>query len=282
MTIIDYKIMNTFVVTPLLLFILTIVYQLLIKNWWLERKILSLSFSDSYKKILEEYFHPYIYLSDLQKENLHYKILYFLHYKHFWAIGDFVIEEKMKILIAAQACLLILKEKSPRAYPQLYNIYISEAAFIEKENDIDLRTLLPQHQVRLGESWMHGPLVLSWRDVEEGLENWRGGHNVVYHEFTHQLDSMDDGMDGTPILKKKSDYKAWQIVMSKNFVELRRRTRLHLKADIDKYGATNEAEFFAVTVEEFFASPRSFHQRHPDMYQLYQSYFELNPLAWHN
>jgi Mlc titration factor MtfA (ptsG expression regulator) len=244
------------------------------------RKINLKVFPSSYDQLLLLSFHPYKHLNDNQKDNLRSKILYFLEYKNFWGIADFTITEDMKVLIAAQACLLVLKQKSIAIFPNLVNIYLSDGPFIEKENekDIDLRTMLPKHSVRLGESWMRGPLVLSWENVARDLKNWKSGQNVVFHEFTHQLDSMDDGMDGTPILKEDKQYRMWEIVMEKNFIELRKRLKLHMKSDIDKYGATNEAEFFAVTVEAFFSVPKKFSKKHPDIYNLYKNYFELDPL----
>jgi Mlc titration factor MtfA (ptsG expression regulator) len=262
----------------LLVLILMSVYFFFIKKELRVRKIKSKEFASSYKVLLLQRFHPYRYLKEEQKTNLHSKVLYFLEYKNFWSIGDFYITEDMKVLIAAQACLLILKQKSIVSYPSLVNIYISYGAFIEKENDIDLRTMLPKHALRLGESWLRGPLVLSWENVEEDLRNWHSAHNVVYHEFTHQLDGMDGQMDGTPILKESKQYRMWEVIMGKNFKKLRQKARAHLKSDIDKYGATNEAEFFAVTVEAFFCTPKQFSQKHPDIFKLYKGYFELNPL----
>ena len=46
-------------------------------------------------------------------------------------------------------------------------------------------------QARLGESWEHGSVVLSWDDVRRGAFDVRDGHNVVFHEFAHQLDQAD-------------------------------------------------------------------------------------------
>jgi hypothetical protein len=264
----------------LLLLVCFCAYYFYLKEYWRAKEICSLEFSTSHEQLLIDVFRPYTHLSTEQKNSLKFKILYFLKFKNFWGIGDFEVSENMKVIIAAQACLLVLKQKAVMTYPRLTNIYISKSPYIEKDNPIDVRTMLPKNAVRLGESWMRGPLVLSWESVQLDLNNLKSGSNVVYHEFAHQLDGMDDGMDGTPILNIDKDYKTWQVVMSKNFLNLRNQVLNQNESDIDAYGATNEAEFFAVTVEEFFSIPRQFLKNHPDIYALYKDYFELDPAQW--
>src|SRR5690606_25338150 len=109
---------------------------------------------------------------------------------------------------------------------------------------------------------------------------WHQGNNVVLHEFAHQLDGLDGVMDGTPVLLKKSTYKNWEIYMGQTFIHLRDQIRNNIKTDIDSYAATNEAEFFAVTVEEFFEKPSTFQEKHPEIYNLYQDFFKLDPVQW--
>ena len=120
------------------------VYIFYLRDFWRVKKILALDFPVSYEKLLIETFKPFSHLNDEQKNNLKYKILYFLKYKNFWGIGDFEITENMKVIIAAQACLLILKQRSVISFPQLTNIYISSGPYIDKENLINVRTMLPK------------------------------------------------------------------------------------------------------------------------------------------
>lgn len=243
------------------------------------KAILQQKFPESYHRVLLDQYLPYKYLSDEQRVLLQKKILFFIEDKNFWPLGDITITESMCLIIAAQASLLVLKETSIVSYPWLKNIYIAPSSYIEKENFIDLGTMRPRYVRKLGESWVKGPIVLSWESVEHDFK-YGGGHNIIYHEFTHQLDAMDSGMDGTPILKKNNDYRMWQIVMSKNFLELKKKVKLHQKSDLDQYGSTNEAEFFAVTVEAFFSHSSVFARKHPDLYSLYKDYFELDPILW--
>ena len=54
--------------------------------------------------------------------------------------------------------------------------------------------------VRLGEAWYRGPVILSWAEVIDDCRHLGHGRNVVWHEFAHQLDMLDRAIDGTPPL----------------------------------------------------------------------------------
>jgi len=237
-------------------------------------------FPDEYEKILIENFYPYSFLDLHQQKKLKFLILYFLEYKIFLSIEEFKIEPSMKVLVAAHACLLILNTDEKKIYPDLTTIYLSESSFDEKEKKISLQNMRAPENPRLGESWKHGPVIIAWDTSLHDLSHWTGGANVLFHEFAHQLDGRDGGMDGTPILNKGSSYKVWQLVMSKHYTDLRNKALQHRKSDIDFYGTKNEAEFFAVTVEEFFQNAKNFNQNHPELYELYKEYFRLDPKNW--
>jgi hypothetical protein len=49
-------------------------------------------------------------------------------------------------------------------------------------------------------------------------------------------------------------------------------------SDINPYGATNEAEFFAVASEYFFERPDLLQEKHPQLYELLTKIFNQQPL----
>jgi Mlc titration factor MtfA (ptsG expression regulator) len=51
---------------------------------------------------------------------------------------------------------------------------------------------------------------------------------------------------------------------------------------IDPYGAKNPAEFFAVTTEAFFERPLALHQKHPELYEQFESFYGQNPIEYFN
>ena len=48
-------------------------------------------------------------------------------------------------------------------------------------------------------------------------------------------------------------------------------------SDIDKYGATNPAEFFAVITEMFFEKPRQLRMKHPELYDQLARFYKQDP-----
>jgi len=49
---------------------------------------------------------------------------------------------------------------------------------------------------------------------------------------------------------------------------------------LDHYGATNQAEFFAVASETFFEKPQQLKHEHPELFELLVKYYRLNPISW--
>jgi Mlc titration factor MtfA (ptsG expression regulator) len=78
---------------------------------------------------------------------------------------------------------------------------------------------------------------------------------VTLHEFAHQLDQEDGAADGAPLLGKRAVYAAWARVFGEEFAQLVEDVDKHRNIDIDAYGATSPAEFFAVVTEVFFEKP---------------------------
>ena len=51
------------------------------------------------------------------------------------------------------------------------------------------------------------------------------------------------------------------------------------RSDIDPYGATNPAEFFAVVTEMFFEKPRAMKQRHAALYEELAAFYKQDPAS---
>jgi Mlc titration factor MtfA (ptsG expression regulator) len=134
-------------------------------------------------------------------------------------------------------------------------------------------------QARLGESWSHDIVVLAWDSVLHGAADIHDGHNVVLHEFAHQLEQESGGADGAPALPRRSMYVAWARVLGHDYDDLVRETEHHHRELLDQYGATNPAEFFAVATETFFGKPRQLRAKHPELYQQLQGFYRQDPAS---
>ncbi len=129
----------------------------------------------------------------------------------------------------------------------------------------------------LGQAFVQGPVILVWDAVLHGARHPEQGHNVVYHEFAHKLDMLDGAADGTPLLADRDQFAEWVAVFSCEFLRLRRLAEKGHKTFLDDYGATNEAEFFAVATEEFFDRPIALLEHAPDLYRVLNAYYRQDP-----
>lgn len=201
----------------------------------------------------------------------------FLDEKNFEGCGGLEVTDEIRVTIAAQACVLLLHRETA-FYPNLQSILVYPHAYVAKGlhvNDQNVMTEGPQ--ARLGESWGHGSVVLSWDDVRKGASDIRDGHNVVFHEFAHQLDQENSAGPGAPSLPTRSRYLAWARVLGHEYETLLDALDHHRRTLIDPYGATNAAEFFAVVSELFFEKPRQLEQQHPELYKQLRGFYEQDP-----
>jgi hypothetical protein len=192
----------------------------------------------------------------------------FVREKHFIGAGGMEITDEVKVVIAAAAVRLIL-HLDLSYYDRLTEIVVYPGHFHAPGATKD--------DIHLGEAHSWGTVVLSWQAVLDGLRRARDGHDTALHEFAHVLDRADGEFDGTPKLRSLGHYGPWAEVMSHHFLALRNRERRQRKA-LRSYGATNEAEFFAVATEVFFEQPREIQRRLPDLYDELARFYGFDPL----
>ena len=242
-------------------------------------RLMDSEFPDHWKEVLKKDFPLYNKLPNEIRDKLHSYINVFMEEKSFEACGSLdELTEEMCITIAAQACLLLVngrcgfydKLTTILVYPDMY----SAGSQQNKDGTVG------KSGSRLGESWEKGTVILSWKHSLRGPAIANDGQNLVIHEFAHQLDQWDGAADGAPLKGFVNEHKDW----SKNFQEAYDKHGKLLKAGrklvIDAYGATNPAEFFAVSTETFFEKPRKLSKRYPDIYKELKNFYQLDPLSW--
>ncbi len=234
---------------------------------------------ESFPAFIEKNIPLYGRLPDDLKTQLHGLINVFLAEKAFVGCGGQKITDEVRVTIAAQASMLLLNRKT-NFYPKLKTIYVYPHTYVAKNLQNDGGLIVEGKSVRLGESWQNGPVVLTWDSITGGARNIQDGRNVVFHEFAHQLDQEDGDADGSPILESRSSYRTWATVLGTEYDDLRDKTRDRHRSVLNKYGATNPAEFFAVATEAFFEKPKQMHKKSPDLYEELKSYYKLDPLQW--
>ena len=217
-------------------------------------------------------------LSEADRHELYGHVQVFLAEKFFEGCGGLVLNEEIKVTIAAQACLLLLHRETDY-YPRLVTILVYPAAYLaDAVEPIGAGMVLEGQEVRLGEAWKTGVVVLSWDDVRDGSLDLRDGRNLVLHEFAHQLDMEDGAADGTPLLDRRQ-HRSWAEVLGDEYERLRRDCVLGRSTVLDKYGATDPAEFFAVATECFFETPERLKRRHPELYGQLKLFYRQDPAS---
>lgn len=202
----------------------------------------------------------------------------FLAEKHFEALGSLELTDEIRVTIAAQACLLLLHRETDY-YPELTSIIVYPSGYtVHEDQSLGGGIWEEGDQDRLGHTAQHlGAMVLAWDAARRGAADPGDGSNVVLHEFAHQLDFEDGNTDGTPALNTRAAYLSWARLMSAEFDALKRADDTGVPTLLDKYGATNPAEFFAVITEAFFERPRALQRRHPQLFAELQSFYRQDP-----
>jgi len=200
----------------------------------------------------------------------------FVAEKNFEGCGGLEITDEIRVTVAAYACILLLNRRHD-FYPRLQSILVYPDLYpAHAVRRGPGNTLVEGQEVRAGESWHTGAVVLSWSHVLHRPGD-PAAHNVVLHEFAHQLDQEDGTVNGAPLLPRSSMYAAWARILGREYDALRRDTDARRATVLDKYGATAPEEFFAVATECFFENPRQLRERHPELYVELREYYRQDP-----
>lgn len=251
-------------------------------DWWrrLSRaQVIAEAFPDRFRELIRRRVPCAGLLSDAELTKLETLVRIFNSEKTFEGARGLEIDEEMRVVIAARACLLLLwrVDLDSPLYPDLETVIVYPSTYRAKVQRREGYVVVDDEQARLGESWQRGVVVLSWDAVVSGAANPGDGHDVVLHEFAHQLDAEDGAMDGTPLLDDTKRYGVWSEVAGAEYAALVDAVDHHRKTSIDAYGASNAAEFFAVVVELFFERPSLLAGRHPELYRELATFFRFDP-----
>jgi Mlc titration factor MtfA (ptsG expression regulator) len=252
-------------------------------DWWrrLSRaEVIAADFPNEFREIVRRVPCATL-LHEAELTKLEALVRIFLAEKSFEALGGLTLTDAMRVTIAARACLLVLQrvELDGPLYPDLKSVLVYPGTYRARIERREGYVTIEGEELRLGESWQRGVVVISWQAVQSGEANPNDAHDVVLHEFAHQLDAEDGGMDGTPELGAWERYAVWSKVAAAEYAALCAEVERHRETSIDAYGATNAPEFFAVVVEQFFERPSALSRNHPELYRELALFFRFDPAA---
>ncbi|PHR28797.1 MAG: hypothetical protein COA36_05730 [Desulfotalea sp.] len=254
-------------------------------DWWRKRsrkKLLQTSFPKSWRGILVERVAHYNYLNGEEQGHLEELIRFFIAEKNFEGCSGLEITDEIKVVIAAEASLLVLGLPAFQ-YKRLQSVLVYPTTVVLPETRQRVfsggPSIVPDRQAILGQAMLNGPVILVWDAVARDARHPERGHNVVYHEFAHILDMRDGAADGTPELHSAKLFREWVEICTKEFFRLQERTAEGKRTLLDSYGAVHEAEFFAVATELFFDRPRQMRKERPELYNVLASYYMQDTAA---
>lgn len=179
------------------------------------------------------------------------------------------VEDLDRILIAASAIIPIFNFRGWE-YRNLHEVLLYPDSFDhEYKQEGGGRNILGM----VGSGAMNHVMILSQFELRQAFINKTGKANTAIHEFVHLVDKTDGDIDGIPeALMDKKYIVPWLQLMQQGIKNI-----FDDNSDINPYGATNEAEFFAVAAEYFFERPELLKEKHPELYTLLTKIF--NPSA---
>ncbi len=216
-------------------------------------------------------------LSPAERRRLEQKMQIFLSEKNFEGCRGLPITEEIRVTVAANACLLALGLHGEN-YEGLESVVVYPGSFTVHTHRTDSAGVITEEdEVRAGEAWEVGTIVLAWDEILEDAEDPGAGYNLVLHEFAHWLDLRSGGFDGAPDLGEKSRYRSWRLVLQREYQALQHAADQGHSTLIDPYATTNPSEFFAVVTECFFDIPVDLSESHPSLYGELRKFYRQDP-----
>jgi len=252
-------------------------------HWIADRrraKLAQAAFPGSWEEILHRNVACYEMLDEAQQAHLRALIQVFIAEKKWEGAGGLELTDEVRVTISAQACLLLLGLPHD-FYRNVMSIVVYPSTVVAPQHppgffENVVSPLAPGLPI-IGQAVRQGPVIIIWDAALRGSRHPELGHNVIYHEFAHKLDMLDGAADGTPPLRDREEYRDWVQTCSREFLRLRKDTEKGKASFMDAYGATSEAEFFAVATEQFFDQPLQLMRHAPDLYRVLKEYYRQDP-----
>lgn len=234
-----------------------------------KKPVKEITLPTGYKELLMKHVAFYRSINNEEKMRFEKKIKEFLGYVQIHGVNT-AVEDIDKLLVAASAIIPIFGFPEWKYYNLrdvlLYPGTFNKDEFLSGNNTRDTLGMI-------GNGAMQRVMILSKPALHFGFENDSGKENTGIHEFVHLLDKEDGEVDGIPgALLNRQYIVPWLELMNQNI------EAIHAgNSDINIYGSTNRAEFFAVAAEYFFERPDLFKEKHEKLYNLMTKIFHQEP-----
>jgi len=260
--------MDTLLIVLLVIASVILIVIFLFRSWILKKGHGPLPpMTDAWRAILNEQVEFYKKLDPEEKKSFEDRVTRFLSGIRITGVKT-KVEDLDRLLIASSAIIPIFRFpeweygnlNEVLVYPDTFS---QEFAFEGQGRD----TL-----GMVGYGAMQNVMILSQHELRQNFLNKTGKNNTAIHEFVHLVDKTDGSVDGVPeALLSRQYIIPWLQLIQKEIAGI-----IADRSDINPYGATNHAEFFAVVAEYFFERPDLLKQKHPELFDLLEKIFKKN------
>lgn len=181
------------------------------------------------------------------------------------------IDDTIRLLVASSAVIPVFGFND-WDYHRLGEVLVYPDAFNDQYQDVtedDERQILGL----TGLANLSGVMILSKPALLAGYNVAYAKENVGIHEFAHLVEQEAES-HGLPAEVPHDTVREWIAFVARELKHPQPK-----RAHINRYGYTNEHEFFAVLTEYFFKSPDTLKQHDPALYDMLRDMFHQDPAS---
>ena len=227
--------------------------------------------SQEQRKTIEENIGLYHWLPEKLIAPWEERILVFLDSFPFTYMKENRATDEMRLLVAAEACLLIVK-RTMSDYRHLQRIHLlkDEIQGMESARGAATRDVV----------------FLSWAHLKKTIRKARDGHNLTLHEFAHVIDFADDGIaQSIPVSSHSTDYEEWRTMVEEEHQRLMKVYESGKNYSIRAYGGYesikgDKPELFSCATSAFFERGVRLKRECPRVYEALRKFYGVDPATW--
>ncbi|HEY6063087.1 MAG TPA: M90 family metallopeptidase [Chitinophagaceae bacterium] len=258
--------MEVFLIILFILAVMILVFGLMMRRH--KKPVMHQPLPDNFREILARDVVFYSMLDENKKTEFENRMMHFLATTRITGVKT-NIDDNDKVYIAASAIIPIFGFPGWE-YTNLNEVLVYPDSFNhEFEQTGNDRSILGV----VGDGAYNKIMILSRHELRQAFLNKTGKTNTALHEFVHLVDKTDGSVDGFPEFFVNHQYVLPWLQLIQNEIK----KILANRSDINPYGATNQAEFFAVVSEYFFERPDLLESKHPELYELLAKIFRQHP-----
>jgi Mlc titration factor MtfA (ptsG expression regulator) len=183
---------------------------------------LAAPFPDAWRTVLHRRWALWPTLSADEQARLEPLVQAFVYDRRWEAAQGFTLTEEVQVLVAAQACLLLLGMDLARGvdpFSRVHSVIVHRSTVVlQGQRSVGTTgggLVSDGPYPVVGQAHHRGPVLLSWSTLAYEARHPARGQNVVMHEFAHQLDMLDGVIDGTPPIPDRDRRDRFVAVLAK-------------------------------------------------------------------